>query len=42
MLLQLASGVTGALTLTLAKGTTDQPLVTAGALQAGALKISFG
>ena len=42
VLLQLASGVTGALTLTLAKVTTDQPLVTAGALQAGALKISFG
>jgi hypothetical protein len=41
VLLQLASGVTGALTLTLTKVTTDQPLVTAGALQAGALKISF-
>jgi hypothetical protein len=42
VLLRLASGVTGALTLTLTKVTTDQPLVTAGALQAGALKISFG
>jgi hypothetical protein len=42
VLLQLASGVTGALTLTLTKVTTGQPLVTAGALQAGALKISFG
>jgi Family of unknown function (DUF6114) len=42
VLLQLAGGVTGALTLTLTKVTTDQPLVTAGALQAGALKISFG
>ena len=39
VLLQLASGVTGALTLTLAKVTTDQPLVTAG-LQDRALKIS--
>jgi hypothetical protein len=42
VLLQLAGGVTGALTLTLTKVTTDQPLVVAGALQAGALKISFG
>jgi hypothetical protein len=42
VLLQLAAGVTGALTLTLTKVTTDQPLVIAGALQAGALKISFG
>jgi Family of unknown function (DUF6114) len=42
VLLRLASGVTGALTLTLTKVTTDQPLVAAGALQAGALKISFG
>jgi Family of unknown function (DUF6114) len=42
VLLQLAGGVTGALTLMLTKVTTDQPLVTAGALQAGALKISFG
>ena len=42
VLLRLASGVTGALTLTLTKVTTEQPLVTAGALQAGALKISFG
>jgi hypothetical protein len=42
LLLQLAGGVTGALTLTLTKVTTDQPLVVAGALQAGALKISFG
>jgi hypothetical protein len=42
VLLRLASGVTGVLTLTLTKVTTEQPLVTAGALQAGALKISFG
>ena len=42
VLLRLASGVTGALTLRLTKVTTSQPLVTAGALQAGALKISFG
>ncbi len=41
VLLQLAAGVTGALTLTLTKVTTDQPLVTAGTLQAGSLKISF-
>jgi hypothetical protein len=41
LLLQLAGGVTGALTLTLTKVTTDQPVVVAGALQAGALKISF-
>jgi hypothetical protein len=42
VLLRLASGVTGELTLTLTDVTTDQPLVTAGALQAGALKIGFG
>jgi len=42
LLLQLARGVTGALTLTLTKVTTDQPLVAAGALQTGALQISFG
>jgi hypothetical protein len=42
VLLGLASGVTGALTITLTQVTTDQPLVTAGALQSGALKISFG
>jgi Family of unknown function (DUF6114) len=42
VLLRLASDVTGALTLTLTRVITDQPLLTAGALQAGALKISFG
>jgi hypothetical protein len=42
VLLQLASGVTGLLTLTLSRVTTDQPLVVAGSLQTGTLKISFG
>jgi len=42
VLLRLASGVTGELTLTLTHVVTDQPLVTARALQAGALRISFG
>jgi hypothetical protein len=42
VLLQLASGVTGALAITLTRVTTDQPVVIAGALQAAALKISFG
>jgi Family of unknown function (DUF6114) len=41
VLLRLASGVTGALTLTLTKVTTNQPLVIADALQAVALKVSF-
>jgi hypothetical protein len=41
VLLRLASGVTGSLTLTLTKVTTNQPLVIAGALQAAALKIRF-
>ncbi len=42
VLLRLAAGVTGALTITLTRVTTHQPLVIAGALQAGALKIGFG
>jgi hypothetical protein len=42
VLLRLAGGVTGQLTLTLTHVTTDQPLVMAGALQSGRLSLSAG
>jgi Family of unknown function (DUF6114) len=42
LLLRLAGGVTGQLSLTLTRVTTDQPLVIAGALESGRLSLSVG